>query len=72
MISNHWFMWSSSLRSTVGSNRLEHGCRLMYDGIPSLLGLGFEDSLGAQTEAPRASWPVCDSTWDISKSTLLP
>ena len=29
--------------TTVDSNKLEHGCRLIYAGIPSLFGLGLQD-----------------------------
>ena len=29
--------------NTVDSQKLEHGCRMIYAGVPSFFGLGLED-----------------------------
>ena len=39
--------------STVGSSKLEHGCRMIYAGSPSLFGSGLEDG---QLPTPWASF----------------
>ena len=38
-------LWASTVGSfpTVGSKKLEHGCRMRYAGFPSFLGLGSKD-----------------------------
>ena len=33
-----------SSRTTEGSNKLEHVCRMIYAGVPSFFGLGLEDN----------------------------
>ena len=31
--------------NTVDSKKLEHGCRMIYGGVPSFCGLGSEDAM---------------------------